>query len=316
MTVLITGGAGFIGSNFLHFLKESNPTRRLINLDALTYAGNLKNVASLEKSTHYRFVHGNILDQELLKNIIQKEKIETIIHFAAESHVDRSIQSPEKFVQTNVFGTVAILEVMRQFPSVELIHISTDEVYGALESGYASEKDILNPSSPYAASKAAAEHFVQAYGKTYGCRYKIVRAANNYGPRQFEEKLVPLMIKNILDKKELPLYGNGKNIRDWLYVKDFCRAIALVWEKGENGEIYNVSAHEEHTNLEIIKKLCHILHYDDGMIRFVKDRLGHDFRYAINTDKIESLGFKAQVSFEEGLNQTINWYQKLEHFDC
>jgi len=313
MNVLITGGAGFIGSNFIRFIIEKTEST-IVNLDLLTYAANLEYLEEIQQLRDYHFIQGNIKDSTLVMKTIQKFKIDCIINFAAESHVDNSIKNAEDFIQTNIVGTANLLECAR-LSKIKYLQISTDEVYGSLTEGYADEKTFLNPSSPYSASKAAADHLVMSYHKTYDLNVNIVRAANNYGPNQYKEKLIPLMLHQISNNKPLPVYGNGLNKRDWLYVEDFCRAIFIVLECGKTGEIYNVSAHEEIDNLALVKKLCHLCSYDERMIEFVEDRLGHDYRYAMQTSKIESLGWKPKTNLEKGLIKTVKWYSEAKRLE-
>lgn len=313
MNVLITGGAGFIGSNFIRFVMEKTEST-IVNLDLLTYAANLEFLKEIQQLPNYHFIQGNIKDSTLVMMTIQKFKIDCIINFAAESHVDNSIKNAEDFIQTNIVGTASLLECAR-LSKIRCLQISTDEVYGSLTEGYADEKTFLNPSSPYSASKAAADHLVMSYHKTYELNVNIVRAANNYGPNQYKEKLIPLMLHQISNNKPLPVYGNGLNKRDWLYVEDFCRAIFIVLECGKTGEIYNVSAHEEIDNLTLVKKLCHLCSYDERMIEFVEDRLGHDYRYAMQTSKIESLGWKPKTNLEKGLIKTVKWYSETKRLE-
>lgn len=313
MNVLITGGAGFIGSNFIRFIIEKTEST-IVNLDLLTYAANLEYLKEIQQLPNYHFIQGNIKDSTLVMKTIQKFKIDYIINFAAESHVDNSIKNAEDFIQTNIVGTANLLECAR-LSKIRYLQISTDEVYGSLTEGYADEKTFLNPSSPYSASKAAADHLVMSYHKTYDLNINIVRAANNYGPNQYKEKLIPLMLHQISNNKPLPIYGNGLNKRDWLYVEDFCRAIFIILECGKTGEIYNVSAHEEIDNLTLVKKLCHLCSYDERMIEFVEDRLGHDYRYAMETSKIESLGWKPKTNLEEGLIKTVKWYSETKQLE-
>ncbi|OQO83118.1 dTDP-glucose 4,6-dehydratase [Enterococcus casseliflavus] len=313
MNVLITGGAGFIGSNFIRLIIEKTEST-IVNLDLLTYAANLEYLKEIQQLPNYHFIQGNIKDSTLVMKTIQKFKIDCIINFAAESHVDNSIKNAEDFIQTNIVGTANLLECAR-LSKIRYLQISTDEVYGSLTEGYADEKTFLNPSSPYSASKAAADHLVMSYHKTYDLNINIVRAANNYGPNQYKEKLIPLMLHQISNNKPLPIYGNGLNKRDWLYVEDFCRAIFIILECGKTGEIYNVSAHEEIDNLTLVKKLCHLCSYDERMIEFVEDRLGHDYRYAMETSKIESLGWKPKTNLEEGLIKTVKWYSETKQLE-
>lgn len=313
MNILITGGAGFIGSNFIRFIMEKTEST-IVNLDLLTYAANPDYLKEIQQLPNYHFIQGNIKDSKLVMKTIQKFKIDCIINFAAESHVDNSIKNAEDFIQTNIVGTASLLECAR-LSKIKYLQVSTDEVYGSLTEGYADEKTFLNPSSPYSASKAAGDHLVMSYHKTYDLNVNIVRAANNYGPNQYKEKLIPLMLHQISNNKPLPVYGNGLNKRDWLYVEDFCRAIFIVLECEKTGEIYNVSAHEEIDNLTLVKKLCHLCSYDERMIEFVEDRLGHDYRYAMETSKIESLGWKPKTNLEKGLIETVKWYSETKRLE-
>lgn len=306
MNILVTGGAGFIGSNFLTYIHQRHPSWKLINLDDLTYAGNLSNIKISD--ANYRFVKGNINNKNLVSDILKREKIDVVVNFAAETHVDRSISSSIAFLDTNVSGTVALLDVIKTMPEIHFIHISTDEVYGSIESGIAKETAILNPSSPYSASKAAGEHFIQAYQKTFGIRFNIIRASNNYGPRQNPEKFIPLLITRILNHQSLPIYGTGENIRNWLYVDDFCRGIETVILKGNIGEIYNIGGQDECSNIQLVTDICSIMKYPLTNIEYVEDRKGHDFRYGIDSSKIQQLGWKPKTSFEEGIKQTVEWY--------
>lgn len=306
MNILVTGGAGFIGSNFLAYIHQRYPSWKLINLDELTYASHLSNIKISD--VQYRFVKGNINNKNLVSDILKREKIDVVVNFAAETHVDRSISSSIAFLDTNVNGTVALLDVIKTMPEIHFIHISTDEVYGSIEAGTAKETAILNPSSPYSASKAAGEHFIQAYHKTFGISFNIIRASNNYGPRQNPEKFIPLLITRILNHQSLPVYGTGENIRNWLYVDDFCRGIETVILKGTIGEIYNIGGQEERTNIQLVTDICSIMNYPLTNIEYVEDRKGHDFRYGIDSSKIQQLGWKPQISFEEGIKQTVEWY--------
>lgn len=326
-TIIVTGGAGFIGSNFIHEILAT-AGYHIVNLDLLTYAGNLNSLSDIESNTRYTFAQGDICDVELVEDLLAKYRPSAIIHFAAESHVDRSIDGPAVFIQTNVTGTFNLLENARQYwrnlaePEKEqfrFIHISTDEVYGSLgPTGYFTEETCYAPNSPYSASKASADHLARAYFHTYGLPVMITNCSNNYGPYHFPEKLIPLMILNALEGKSLPVYGTGQNVRDWLYVKDHCRAILTVLEKGKPGEKYNIGGHNEKTNLEIVHTLCDILDVkqprSDGksyreQISFVTDRPGHDMRYAIDASKIErELGWVPAETFETGIVKTIDWY--------
>ncbi len=308
--LLVTGGAGFIGSNFIRMVLSEHSDCFVVNLDKLTYAGNLENLAGLENHPNHKFIKGDICDGTLIANIIDEYKIDAIVNFAAESHVDRSITAPKIFIETNVAGTLTLLEAARDKKLERFIQISTDEVYGALGTeGKFTEQTPLSPNSPYSASKAAADHLVAAFGHTWGLKYNITRCSNNYGPYQFPEKMIPLMINNALNDKPLPVYGDGLNVRDWIYVEDHCRAIWKVLTEGKSGEVYNIGASCEKTNIEIVKTLLGLLKKPESLITFVKDRPGHDRRYAMDSSKIESqLGWKPLITFEEGLRKTIDWY--------
>ncbi|GAA5818248.1 MAG: dTDP-glucose 4,6-dehydratase [Methanobrevibacter sp. CfCl-M3] len=308
MRILVTGGAGFIGSNFIKYILDKYPNYELINLDCLTYSGNLENLRDIEDNSNYSFIKGSILDTKLVMRI--SEDVDYIINFAAETHVDRSIKNPSIFIESNIHGTQNLLEAGKENRIEKFIQISTDEVYGSLttESGF-KETNHLLPNSPYSASKAGADLMVRAYNETFGLPMNITRCSNNYGPYQFPEKLIPLMINNALNNKSLPVYGDGKNIRDWLHVHDHCTAIDLVLHKGENGEIYNIGGDNEKMNVEIVKLILAYLNKDESLISFVKDRLGHDRRYAIDSYKIQKeLGWKPKYKFEEGIKETIQWY--------
>ncbi|HWR45828.1 dTDP-glucose 4,6-dehydratase [Sporomusa sp.] len=326
-TILVTGGAGFIGSNFIHMALRLN-NARIINLDKLTYAGNLDSLSDIELNPQYSFIQGDICDQALVGKILSDYLPTSIVHFAAESHVDRSIDSPAAFIETNINGTFSLLEAVRNYwrnlddyrkAQFRFLHVSTDEVYGTLgETGYFTEETPYSPNSPYSASKAASDHLVRAYYHTYGLPVLMTNCSNNYGPFQFPEKLIPLMILNALEGKALPVYGTGQNIRDWLYVEDHCQAILTVLEKGCVGEKYNIGGHNEMTNICIVHTLCDFLDANrprrDGksyreQISFVKDRPGHDLRYAIDASKIQQeLGWVPAETFETGIVKTVNWY--------
>ena len=329
-TLLVTGGAGFIGTNFVRQALTMQPDWRIINLDALTYAGNINNLSDLhpEKADRYRFVHGAIEDTSLLEQLFHEESVHSVIHFAAESHVDRSILGPEAFVQTNVVGTFRLLEASLKHwerkgkpEDFRFLHISTDEVYGSLgPEGYFRESSPYEPSSPYSASKAASDHFVRAYFRTYNLPVLVTNCSNNYGPYQFPEKLIPLMILNIVREEPLPVYGDGKNVRDWLYVLDHCDALLRVLEKGRPGETYNIGGGAERENIELVHLLCDLVdaRFDRTaaqssrkLIRFVADRPGHDYRYAIDATKIKSeLGWSPKYGLWEALETTVDWYLK------
>ena len=325
--LLVTGGAGFIGSNFVHHWCEQYPRDRVVVLDALTYAGNRQNLADLQQGKNFRFVHGDICDRSLLDALLQEEEIDTVAHFAAESHVDRSILRPDAFIHTNVVGTFTLLESFREhwekcgkLDSYRFLHVSTDEVYGSLslEDKAFTETTPYAPNSPYSASKAGSDHLVRAYYHTYGLPTLITNCSNNYGPYHFPEKLIPLICINILLGKPLPIYGDGQNIRDWLYVGDHCRALDLVINKGKAGQTYNIGSNNEVKNIDLVYKLCELMNEfaldlpvrpAQKLITFVKDRAGHDRRYAINATKIKTeLGWKPAESLEVGLRHTIEWY--------
>lgn len=308
-TILVTGGAGFIGSNFVRYMLRTH-AYRIINLDKLTYAGNLENLADLESHPNYTFIKGDICDRLLVEKIFEEEKADTVVNFAAESHVDRSILGAKVFVETNVLGTQTLLDAAKRFGIEKFLQVSTDEVYGSLgETGYFTEETPLAPNSPYSASKAGADFLVRAYHETFKLPTLITRCSNNYGPYQFPEKLIPLMIANALNNKPLPVYGDGLNVRDWLYVEDHCRAIDIVLHKGKFGEVYNIGGHNEKKNIDIVKLILQKLGKPESLITFVKDRPGHDRRYAIDASKIErELGWKPQETFETGIEKTIQWY--------
>lgn len=315
MNLLVTGGAGFIGSNFILYWLDKYPQDKIINLDKLTYAGNLENLKSVEKNENYQFVRGDICDPQIVNSLIKNYSISIIIHFAAESHVDRSILDPAPFIKTNIEGTYVLLEAALKNGKIRFHHISTDEVFGALplySKEKFNEKTPYNPRSPYSASKAASDHLVRAYSITYGLPVTISNCSNNYGPYQFPEKLIPLAITNLLEGKKVPIYGDGLYVRDWLYVLDHCRAIDLIIHRGKIGETYFIGGlTEDVSNLELIKKILKIMDKDESMIEFVKDRPGHDRRYAIDWSKIKKeLGWQPTVDLETGLKMTIDWYQK------
>ena len=316
--ILVTGGAGFIGSNFIRMVLNEHPEAFIVNLDKLTYAGNLGNLAGVLNHASHKFVKGDICDGRLVESIIDEYRINAIVNFAAESHVDRSITGAKVFIETNVTGTLTLLEAARDKGLERFVQVSTDEVYGSLgPEGKFTEQTPLSPNSPYSASKAAADHLVRAFGHTWGVRYNITRCSNNYGPYQFPEKLIPLMINNALNNKELPVYGDGLYVRDWLYVYDHCTAIWLVLQSAPSGEIYNVGGCNEKANLEVIELILKRLDKPTSLIKHVKDRPGHDRRYAIDAGKIMSeLGWKPSVSFEEGIGRTIDWYLQNQTWLC
>jgi len=309
-SILVTGGAGFIGSNFIRMALEEHPGVHVVNLDKLTYAGNLQNLAEVQNHPQYAFVHGDICDAALVERLLTEHKIDTIVNFAAESHVDRSITGPKIFIETNVTGTLTLLQAARDKGLERFLQVSTDEVYGSLGSeGKFTEQTPLSPNSPYSASKASADHLVRAFGHTFGLRYNITRCSNNYGPYQFPEKLIPLMIHNALHDKDLPVYGDGMQVRDWLYVYDHCTAIWRVLERAAPGEIYNIGGCNEKANIEVIELILGRLSKPKTLIRHVTDRPGHDRRYAIEAGKIiGQLGWKPSVTFEQGIVRTIDWY--------
>ncbi|MCK0158132.1 dTDP-glucose 4,6-dehydratase [Cellulophaga sp. F20128] len=329
MKILITGGAGFIGSHLVRLFVEKYPNYHIYNLDALTYAGNLENLKDIENKPNYSFIKADITDENVLDSLFDKHKFEGVIHLAAESHVDRSIEDPLAFVKTNVIGTVNLLNAFKKcwkddFEHKRFYHVSTDEVYGSLgQTGLFTETTSYDPNSPYSASKASSDHFVRAYGETYNMPYVITNCSNNYGQNQFPEKLIPLFINNILHNKPLPVYGDGNYTRDWLYVKDHAVAIDLVFHKGENAETYNIGGFNEWKNIALVRLLCQQMDVALGrekgtseqLITYVKDRPGHDLRYAIDASKIKKdLGWEPSVTFEEGLEKTIDWYLKNEEW--
>ncbi len=322
--ILITGGAGFIGSHVVRRFVRQYPGYHIVNLDKLTYAGNLLNLRDVENAPNYRFVRGDINDFDFLKTLFLQEKFDGVIHLAAESHVDRSIDNPDAFVRTNVLGTVNLLNAARllwngNYEGKRFYHISTDEVYGALgDQGLFTEQTCYDPHSPYSASKAASDHFVRAYGDTYGLPVVLSNCSNNYGPYQFPEKLIPLTIRNIIARQPIPVYGRGLNVRDWLYVEDHAEAIDLIFHRGQTGETYNIGGNNEQRNIDVVEKLCEITDellgrkpagHSKKLIRFVSDRAGHDWRYAIDTSKIkQALGWTPRTSWDEGLRKTVRWY--------
>jgi len=332
-TILITGGCGFIGSNFIQYILANTNYRNVINLDKLTYAGNLNNLLDIQKDERYIFIQGDICDHNCVRNIFKEYLPNAVVHFAAESHVDRSIDGPQQFIQTNIIGTSVLLQESVDYyihlnksfrAKFKFHHISTDEVFGSLgEGGYFSESTAYDPSSPYSASKASSDHLVRAWHRTFGLPVTISNCSNNYGPYQFPEKLIPLMILNCLSEKPLPVYGTGENVRDWLYVQDHCDAINMVLQKGIVGDTYNVGGNNEIQNIQIVRDICTILdevkpaesrNSYHQLITFVKDRPGHDFRYAIDSTKIkQDLGWQPHETFKSGLRKTINWY--LENKD-
>lgn len=313
MKLLVTGGAGFIGSNFVHYILKKYPDYQIVNLDLLTYAGNLESLKELEGNSRYRFVKGDICDAKLVDELAKE--VDIIVHFAAESHVDRSILDSAEFVRTNVIGTHTLLEAAKKAGNLRFHHVSTDEVFGSLGAQDApfNEETPYDPRSPYSASKASSDHFVRAYFHTYGLPITISNCSNNYGPYHFPEKLIPLAITNLIEGKKIPVYGDGLQVRDWLHVDDHCRAIDVIIHKGEIGETYCVGGNGEKTNMEIVKTILNLLGKGEEMIEYVEDRKGHDKRYAIDFSKIKNeLGFEPQVTFEEGIAQTLAWFQNNE----
>ncbi len=308
LTLLVTGGAGFIGSNFIHYMLDHYPRCKIINLDKLTYAGNLDNLKDVEKDPRYEFIHGDIRDREQVRNIFKR--VQGVVHFAAETHVDRSILDAGEFVLTDVYGTFVLLETLKNSDIKLFIHVSTDEVYGSRDKGYFKEDDPLCPSSPYAASKVGADRLAYSYWVTYGLPIIILRPSNNFGPYQYPEKFIPLFVTNALEGKNLPLYGKGKNVRDWLYVEDNCQAIELVMRMGKIGEAYNVGANNEVQNITVAERIVDLLEKHKSLIKFVPDRLGHDKRYALDCKKIHALGWKPEKNFDEALVSTVRWYQE------
>lgn len=311
--LLVTGGAGFIGGNFIHYILKHYPHYKIYNLDALTYAGDLTKHHHIEHNPHYTFIQANIINYEMILALFHQYQFDYVIHFAAESHVDRSIKDPNIFVKTNVVGTQNLLEAARQVGLSKFIHVSTDEVYGELDfdpTTFFTEETPLQPNSPYSASKASSDLLVRAYAETYGLPVNITRCSNNYGPYQYLEKLIPLTITKVLKGEKVPIYGDGKNIRDWLHVYDHCKAIDLIMHKGIVGDVYNIGGHNELTNLEVAEKIIYALGKSQQLITFVPDRLGHDKRYAIDPSKLESLGWKPTYSFDTGIVQTIEWYME------
>ncbi len=322
-TIVVTGGAGFIGSHVVRLMVNKYPMYRIVNLDKLTYAGNLENLTDVESAPNYIFEQVDICDAKAVKELFEKYAVDGVIHLAAESHVDRSIANPTAFIYTNIIGTVNLMEACKESWSSDLsgklfYHVSTDEVYGSLDDGgFFLETTPYDPQSPYSASKASSDHFVRAYGNTYKLPYVISNCSNNYGPNQFPEKLIPLFIQNIIDKKPLPVYGKGENVRDWLYVIDHARAIDIIFHKGQRGATYNIGGFNEWKNIDLIQLLCSImdrkLSREEGesakLISYVTDRAGHDLRYAIDSTKLsEELGWRPSLQFEEGLEKTIDWY--------
>ena len=313
MKILVTGGAGFIGTNFIYYMLQEHPTYEMVCLDKLTYAGNPENLVSASKYPKFKFVKGDISDRKVVYTLFEAEKFDIVVNFAAESHVDRSIENPEIFLKTNVVGTQVLLDASLKYDVKRYHQVSTDEVYGDLPLDkpdlFFTEQTPICTSSPYSASKASADLLVQAYNRTYGAPITISRCSNNYGPYHFPEKLIPLMITNALTGKELPIYGKGENVRDWLYVEDHCKAIDLILHKGTIGQIYNIGGHNEKRNIDVVETILQILDIPKGKIIFVEDRKGHDLRYAIDPTKISTeLGWKPETDFNSGIRKTVTWY--------
>lgn len=305
---LVTGGAGFIGSNFIRYVMDVEPTAIITNLDVLTYAGVQATVDELNQNSQHRFVHGDICDTDLVDRIVPGHDV--VVHFAAESHVDRSIAGPSPFLQTNVVGTGVLLDAALRHGVARFMHVSTDEVYGSLDVGYATESDLLKPSSPYSSSKAGSDLLALSYAVTHGSDVVVTRCTNNYGPYQYPEKVIPLFITNLLEGKNVPLYGDGRNERDWLYVKDHCSALHLLIDEGSAGEIYNIGANAQVTNLELTTMILESLGTDESRIDRVADRLGHDFRYAVDSSRLRALGWAPENDFADGLSRTVEWYKE------
>lgn len=310
--ILITGGCGFIGSHFIRYLMRKYPEYQVINVDKLTYAGNKNNLKDVETNENYKFIKGDICDSEVVFSLVKDCDI--IVNFAAETHVDRSISCAESFIKTNVYGTYLLLEAARKFHISRFVHISTDEVYGSILEGKFKEEDVLQPNSPYAASKAGADLLCRAYAVTYKLSVVITRSSNNFGPYQYPEKVIPLFITNALEDKSLPVYGDGMNIRDWIYVEDNCEAIACVLERGRDGHVYNIGGGYEITNIDLARYILNILDKPQNLIQFVKDRLGHDKRYALEGTKIGKLGWQPKYKFREALEKTVFWYKENEEW--
>ncbi len=309
--ILVTGGAGFIGSNFVRYLLLKYEDAEIVNLDLLTYAGRLENIEDLKKNPRHNFALGDIRDRETVEKVV-KEEIDVVVNFAAETHVDRSISEAGAFIQTDVYGTYVLLDVARKYDIDKIVQISTDEVYGSIQKGSFKETDYLNPSSPYAASKASGDLIAQSFYKTYGVKVAITRSSNNFGPYQHPEKLIPKLILRALHNEPLPLYGDGKQVRDWIYVMDNCEGIDLVTQKGRAGEIYNIASGNEHTNLKVARLILEILNKPETLIKRVLDRPGHDRRYSLDASKMKKLGWKPKHGFKDALRQTVAWYTENE----
>jgi len=309
MRILITGGAGFMGSNFIKYILKKHPDWQVVNLDKLTYAGNLDNLREIENNENYTFVKGDIARAEDVAKAIG-EGVDKIINYAAETHVDRSILEPDAFVKTDILGTYTLLEAVRKYNVAQYIQISTDEDFGSIKQGSFDEQSPFRPNSPYAASKAGADHLCRAYFKTYNLPIIVTHSCNFYGPNQYPEKIIPLFITNLLESKKVPVYGQGQQVREWIFTEDHCRAVEFIMEKGEPGEIYNIGTGHEKQNIETTQFVLQELGFGESMIEFVKDRPGHDWRYAINSQKLRGLGWQPQVGWEDGLRRTIKWYRE------
>ncbi len=309
MKIIVTGGAGFMGSNFIKYALKNHPDWQVVNFDKLTYAGNPENLKEAESNPNYKFIKGDIAKATDVEQAIG-EGVDTIINYAAETHVDRSILDPEAFIRTDVLGTYTLLEAVKKFKVAQYIQISTDEVYGSIEEGYFDEESPFEPSSPYAASKAGGDHLCRAYFKTYNLPVVVTHSCNFYGPNQYPEKLIPLFITNLLENKKIPVYGRGDQVREWIYTKDHCRAIEMILAKGKPGDVFNIGTGQEKQNIEVTKFILAELGLDESMIEYVADRPGHDARYALNCDRLKSLGWSPTLSWEEGMRRTINWYKE------
>jgi dTDP-glucose 4,6-dehydratase len=314
MKLLVTGGLGFIGSNFIRQMLSDHSDIEVVNLDDMRYGSNLQNISDLEGDDRYSFIRGNIADYEQISRLIDEVNgIDAVINFAAETHVDRSLSNPGSFLQSNVLGVFTLLETLRKKnPKAKLVHISTDEVYGDITEGSFSEKDASIPSSPYSASKASSDMFVLAYARTYGLNAMVTRCTNNYGPRQFPEKLIPKTIIRAVMSLKVPIYGSGRNVRDWIYVLDHCSAVEMILNAGEKGQIYNISAGAEKTNLEVVREILRIMGKSEDLLEFVEDRPGHDIRYSLDSSKIRDIGWRPRRSFESGIKETVRWYMENE----
>ncbi|MCF7805430.1 MAG: dTDP-glucose 4,6-dehydratase [Candidatus Marinimicrobia bacterium] len=317
-TFFVTGGCGFIGSNYVRFLHQKYPDVTIVNLDKLTYAGNPENLSDIEESERYHFVKGDICNKELVDELFEEYQPDVLVNFAAESHVDRSIGAPDDFIDTDVYGAYRLLEASKSHGIAKFIQISTDEVYGSIEDGEFSETDPLMPRNPYSASKAGADRLAYSYSQTYDLPVIVTRASNNFGPYQYPEKLIPLFVTNAIDGEQLPLYGDGKNVRDWLYVEDHCDAICFIIENGEDGETYNIGGGNEKQNIQITKAILNALGKDESLIKYVRDRQGHDRRYALDTEKLGSLGwqprFRGDDGFRDAMQLTVDWYRDNENW--